>query len=201
MIDKKDLAKLSPEERIKRLKQLEEERKKDAGEIEQLIKQSMQELKTDRLAEEITPERKAVDISRLFEKESGGRLEKAARQSGSAAAGNYQTVTQVYQAYSQLREFYGIVAGGSNLSQDQLRAIGQIGEKLNVAEKYMTESERTASKLNASKAVLYKLKKETGRSLILISREFLTLFQRPLLRPNRAMEKNRRNFQKKWLNY
>ena len=43
-----------------------------------------------------------------------------------------------------------------------INSIGQIGEKLNVAEKYMTESERTASKLNASKAVLYKLKKETG---------------------------------------
>lgn len=162
MIDKKEFAKLSPEERIKRLKQLEEERKKDASEIDQLIKQSMQELRTDKLAEEITPERKAVDISRLFEKENGGRLEKAARQPGSAATGNYQTITQVYQAYSQLREFYGIVAGGSNLNQDQLKAIGQIGEKLNVAEKYMTESERTASKLNASKAVLYKLKKETG---------------------------------------
>jgi len=161
MIDKKEFAKLSPEERIRRLKQLEEERKKDATEIDQLIKQSMQELRTDKLAEEITPERKAVDISRLFEKENGGRLEKTARQS-SAAAGNYRTVTQVYQAYSQLREFYGIVAGGSNLNQDQLKAIGQIGEKLNVAEKYMTESERTASKLNASKAVLYKLKKETG---------------------------------------
>ncbi|HLC60220.1 MAG TPA: hypothetical protein VJJ52_02215 [Candidatus Nanoarchaeia archaeon] len=161
-IDKKEFAKLSPEERIRRLKLLEEERKKDATEIGQLIKQSMQELKTDRLAEEITPERKAVDISRLFEKESGGKLEKTARQSNNAAAGNYQTITQVYQAYSQLREFYGIVAGGSNLTQDQLKAIGQIGEKLNVAEKYMTESERTASKLNASKAVLYKLKKETG---------------------------------------
>ncbi|MEK6946071.1 MAG: hypothetical protein AABX32_00535 [Nanoarchaeota archaeon] len=161
MIDKKEFAKLSPEERIKRLKQLEEERKKDATEIDQLIKQSMQELRTDKLAEEITPERKAVDISRLFEKENGGRLEKTARQANSAA-GNYQTITQVYQAYSQLREFYGIVAGGSNLNQDQLKAIGQIGEKLNVAEKYMTESERTASKLNASKAVLYKLKKETG---------------------------------------
>ena len=161
MIDKKEFAKLSPEERIRRLKQLEEERKKDATEIDQLIKQSMQELRTDKLAEEITPERKAVDISRLFEKENGGRLEKTARQS-SAAAGNYRTVTQVYQAYSQLREFYGIVAGGSSLNQDQLKAIGQIGEKLNVAEKYMTESERTASKLNASKAVLYKLKKETG---------------------------------------
>jgi len=162
MIDKAEFAKLSPQERIKKLKELEQERKNDASEIGQLIKQSMQELRTDKLAEEITPERKAVDISRLFEKEKGSNLEKTAGQASNSPAGNYQTVTQVYRAYSQLREFYGIVAGGSSLTREQLNSIGQIGERLNAVEKYMTESERTASKLNASKAVLYKLKKETG---------------------------------------
>ena len=38
-IDPKDLAKLSPQERIKKLKQLEEERKKEGNEIERLIKE------------------------------------------------------------------------------------------------------------------------------------------------------------------
>ena len=163
MIDKKEFTKLSPEERLKKLKQLEEERKKEVDEIGQLIKQSMQEIKTDKLAGEIAPEQKAVDISRLFERENGNKLERTAKQAkGASGNGNYQAVTQVYQAYSQLTEFYGILAGGSGLTQEQLKAIGQIGEKLNVAEKYMTESEKTASKLNASKAVLYKLRKGTG---------------------------------------
>ena len=163
-IDKKELSRLSPEERIKRLKHLEEERKKESTEIEQLIKESMKELKTDRLAGEIAPEQRSVDISRLFEKTYGEKLERTAgQQSKSTAAGRgYQVITQVYQAYSQLKEFYGIVAGGSNLTQEQLKSIGQIGERLNVAEKYMTDSEKTASILNASRAVLYKLKKETG---------------------------------------
>ena len=163
MIDTKEFTKLSPEERLKRLKQLEEERKKDANEIEQLIKQSMQEIRTDKLAGEIAPEQRAVDISRLFERENGNKLERTAKQAkGASGSGSYQAVTQVYHAYSQLTEFYGIIAGGSGLTQEQLKAIGQIGERLNVAEKYMTESEKTASKLNASKAVLYKLRKGTG---------------------------------------
>ena len=161
MIDKKEFAKLSPEDRIKRLKQMEEERKKEVDEIGQLIRQSMQEIRTDKLAGEIAPEHKAVDISRLFDKENGGKLENTTRKNA-PSAGNYQASTQVYQAYSQLAEFYGIVAGGSSLTQEQLKAIGQIGERLNVAEKYMTESERTSSKLDAGKAVLYKLRKATG---------------------------------------
>ena len=161
MIDKKEFSRLSPEERLKKLKHLEEERKKDVDEIEQLIKQSMQEIRTDKLAGEIAPEQKAVDISRLFEKEKEGKLEKTARQNAPIAV-NYHASTQVYQAYSLLSEFYGIVAGGSRLTQEQLNAIGDMGERLNFAEKYMTESERTSSKLDAGKAVLYKLRKATG---------------------------------------
>ena len=41
-IDKKELSRLSPEERIKRLKLMESERKKEVDEIEELIKKSMQ---------------------------------------------------------------------------------------------------------------------------------------------------------------
>ena len=61
-IDKKELTKLSPEERIKKLKLMEEERKKEVNEIEELIKKSMHELKTDKIAGEIAPEQRAVDI-------------------------------------------------------------------------------------------------------------------------------------------
>ena len=43
-----------------------------------------------------------------------------------------------------------------------VKAIGQIGERLNIAEKYMSEGEKAASKLDSSRAILYKLKKETG---------------------------------------
>ncbi|MBI2655488.1 hypothetical protein HYX06_03635 [Candidatus Woesearchaeota archaeon] len=164
-IDKSELNRLSPDARIKRLKQLEEESKKEAEEIGDLIRKSMQELKTGKLAEEIMPTQKPVDISGLFEPAGGEMLERTAKREGiSMAKGtkSYQAFVQTYQDYSQLKGFYGIVATGGSLTQEQLAAIGQIGERIGKVEKYMTESERTASKLDASRAVLYKLRKETG---------------------------------------
>ena len=164
-IDKSELSRLPPDARIKKLKQLEEERKKEAEEIGELIRKSMQELKTGKLAEEIAPAPKPVDISGLFEPTGGERLERTAKkESVSIAKGNksYQAFVQTYQDYSKLKSLYGIVSTGGSLSEEQLAAIGQIGERIGVAEKYMTESERTASKLDASRFVLYKLKKETG---------------------------------------
>ena len=164
-IDKKELTKLSPRERIKKLKLMEEERKKEVNEIEELIKKSMQELKTDKIAEEIAPEQRAVDISRLFEAKGEERLERTAREGAPQlvkGTKGYQALVQTYEAYSQLSKFYSIVSMGGSLSEEQKTAIGQIGERISTAERYMTEGEKAASKLDASRIVLYKLKKETG---------------------------------------
>ena len=163
-IDKRELGRLSPEQRIRKLKLMEEDRKKEVNEIERMIKESIQELKIDKLAEEVAPEQKAVDISRLFETSAGNTLERTARKEAKADSNTrgYQAITQIYQDYSQLKEFYGMVSTGSGLSKEQISAIGQIGERISTVERYMTESEKSASKLDASRMVLYKLKKETG---------------------------------------
>ena len=164
-IDKKELTKLSPEERIKKLKLMEEERKKEVNELEELIKKSMHELKTDKIAGEIAPEQRAVDISRLFETKGEDRLERTAREEAPQlikGTKGYQAIVQTYEAYSQLSRFYSIVSMGGNLTEEQKTAIGQIGERISTAERYMTEGEKSASKLDASRIVLYKLKKETG---------------------------------------
>ncbi|MBS3105888.1 hypothetical protein J4234_06560 [Candidatus Woesearchaeota archaeon] len=165
-IDKKELTKLSPEERIKKLKLMEEERKKEVNEIEELIKKSVHELKTDKIADEIAPEQRAVDISRLFETKGEDRLERTARQEAPSnlMRGNrgYQAMVQTYQAYSQLTKFYGKISMGENLTAEERDTINRIDEQIGVAERYMTEGEKAASKLDASRAVLYKLKKETG---------------------------------------
>ena len=163
-INKEELGRLSPQERIKRLQQLEEESKKDVGEIGELIKKSMQELKTEKLAGEIAPEQRPVDISRLFERNEGGRLEKTARKQQTLVKGTkaYQAFVQAYHDYSQLRRLYGMVSVGEPLTEEQINSIGQIGERIAKVEKYMTEGERAASKLDASRFVLYKLRKETG---------------------------------------
>ena len=145
-IDKKEFAKLSPEERIRKLKELEEERKKEMNEIGALIKESMKELKTDKLAEEITPERKSVDISRLFESSEGQMLERTARRDAPAAttkaAKGYQAIAQTYEAYSQLQKLDKALSIYGNLTEEQMSAIGQIGERINRVERYMISSKR-----------------------------------------------------------
>lgn len=166
-LNKKELSKLSPEERIKRLKLLEEEHKKEVNEIGRLIKESMQEIKTEKLAEEIAPEQKAVDISRLFETAAGEKLERTAREEAMAAtfvkgARGYNPIQQVEYTYSQVNRLNSALSAYGSLNKEEKKLVGEIGERLNIAERYMTESEKVASKLNATKAVLYKLMKETG---------------------------------------
>ena len=165
-IDKKELEKLQPEDRIKRLKHLEEQRKKDVAEIETLIKEYEKQIRTRKLADEIAPNQKPVIIADLFEVHAFNELENTARQEMPRFSGKsvQYLAVQSYSDYSTLKEFYGIVSVGMRLSDEQLVAIGEIGERLNIAEKYMTDSEKTASKLDSNRVLLYKLMKETGLS-------------------------------------
>lgn len=166
-IDKKELHKLSPSERIKKLKLMEEEHKKEVNEIERLIKESMQELKTDKIAEEFAPEQRAVDISRLFETRGEKDLEGTAKREAPSTASikgvkGYQAIVQLKYDYTKLKGFeYNLSISGS-LTEEEKNAVGKIGERINRAERYMTESEKYASILDASRATLHKLKKETG---------------------------------------
>lgn len=66
-----EIKKLSPEERIKRLKKLEEEKRKEIEEAEKLIEQSTVELeREEKIKKEIPiPQVKAVDIGGLFTQE------------------------------------------------------------------------------------------------------------------------------------
>lgn len=144
---------------------MEEERKKEVTEIERLIKESMQELKTDKIAEEIAPEQRAVDITRLFEV-GGERLERTAREEAPAAAlmkgtKGYQAIAQVAYDYSRLKKFYGIVSMGGSLTEEEKAAIGKIGERV-TADRYAPVGEETASMLDAARVTLYKLEKELG---------------------------------------
>ena len=165
MINKKELIKIPPQERIKKLKLLEDERKKEADEIESLIRESIRELKTDKLAEEIAPEQRVVDISRLFEMTGEQALERAARkgrQTFQARGVRYPVFAQTYEDYSRLKKLYSIISVGGSLTEDQLNLVGKIGERINRFQKYIPEGEKYLSILDASKAVLKKLKSETG---------------------------------------
>ena len=166
-IDKQELSKFSPLERIKKLKLLEEERKKEADEIEQLIKKSMQELKTEKIAEEIAPELRPVDISSRFAETGEQRLERTAREEAPATAlmkgkGGYQTFSQAEYDYSQAKKFSGFVSMGYSLTQEQVALVDEMGARRNVAERPMPVGEKLAKVLDASRMVLEKYRKEVG---------------------------------------
>ena len=166
-INKQELSKLSPENRIKKLKSMEEEKKREVGEIGELIKKSMQELKTAKIADDITPEHKPVDISRLFETTGEQRLERTAKQETSPfaltkGAKAYQVLSEVYESYTKLRQFYSIVSAGGSLTEEERNLVGQIGERINKAERYSTAGEKTTDILDASRAIIYKLEQEKG---------------------------------------
>ena len=68
--DLKEIKKLSPEERIKRLKKIEEENKKEINEAEKLIKDSIREINIQEEIKDLPiPQVKAVDIESLFSPE------------------------------------------------------------------------------------------------------------------------------------
>ena len=163
-LDKKELNKLPLRERIRRLKQLEEDRKKEIDEIDDLIKDSQKELRSDEVAEEVSPEAEEVDISKLF-KADEEELEKTVREGAPAAdeeegEARYLSLQQAVEDYEELRELsYASLDG--NLNEGQIGTIDKIGERLDTT-KYVSQSKEVANLLVASRAALYKIKKYAG---------------------------------------
>ena len=160
---KKELKKLRPDLRIKKLKELEGKRKSEITQIEDLIKDSEKDLKTERVAEAIAPRQIEVDIRRLFEEE-GNKLEATARkeapQAGRFAGREYAPFKQIYSDYTQLQGIaYASMAG--TLTRAQHEAVDEIGERLDRT-KYEPSSRQVANMLVASRAVLYKIRKYAG---------------------------------------
>ncbi len=156
---RKELEKMSPEDKIKKLKHLEEKEKKKIHEIEELIKESMRELRTNKIAKEVAPEARTVDISHLFEAEQTQEGRQAAKED---AAGGYERIQQMYNDYTRLVRISNAVNLGYNLTQEQKAAVGQIRERISTADRYMSDTEKAASRLDASMAVLHKLRKDAG---------------------------------------
>jgi len=72
MIEKEKLKNLPLSERLKELKKLEEERKKDIEEAKKLILETEKEFETEKAIENVEiPEPKKIDISKLFTSEDG----------------------------------------------------------------------------------------------------------------------------------
>lgn len=65
-----EIMRLSPAERIRRLKELEEQKKKEIEEAEDLIKESMSEMRRDEIIRDMPPPKmRGVDITKLWDEE------------------------------------------------------------------------------------------------------------------------------------
>ena len=159
---KGELKKLRPRARLKRLKELEEKRKVEMIDIEDLIKDSENELKTEEIAEEITPREDEINIGRLFEEESK-QLEGTVKKEAPETEGEdqkYASFKQVYNDYSALQDItYASMEG--HLTSEHMDKVDRIGERLDKT-KYVSASKEVANILVASRAVLYKIKKYAG---------------------------------------
>ena len=159
---KRELRKLRPTARLKKLKELEEKRKAEITEIEELIKDSEKDLRTEEVAEEITPEQEEVNIGRLFEEEAE-HLERTVRKEAPETEEErpgYMPFKQAYSDYTALQEIrYASMEGP--LTSEQMDKVDKIGERLDRS-KYVSASREVANILVASRAALYKIKKYAG---------------------------------------
>lgn len=159
---KKELRKLKPQDRLKRLKKLEEKRKAEMTSIEELIKDSEKDIKTEEVAEEITPRQEEVDIGRLFGEEAE-QLERTVRRENPETereGQGYLSFKQVYNDYSRLQDI-AYASMTRPLTPLQADVVDRIGERLDRT-KYQSASQEVANILVASRAALYKIKKYAG---------------------------------------
>lgn len=159
---KKELRKLRPQARLNKLKELEEKRKAEMTDIEELIKDSEKELKTEEVAEKITPEREEVNIARLF-REEAEQLERTVKKEAPETGGEEQRYVSFKQAYSDYAALQNIAYASmeGNLTSEHMEAVDRIGERLDRT-KYMSASREVSNILVASRAALYKIKKYAG---------------------------------------
>lgn len=142
-LDKDDLEKLSPEERIKKLKEIEDERKKDLEETESLIEKTKAEIERNKDIPDIeVPALEPVDISAMFEAPEG--LE---------AEANIPGEEEEEPVKYNVNEDY--------VARD-LHATEEIPLTVKLDETVKYESEASKADTSASKSVLKNIKKYTS---------------------------------------
>ena len=152
-INKEELEKLTPAEKIKKLRKLEQESKKEIREAEDLIKKTEAAIEREKIAESVqVPETKQVDISELFAKPESA-LEQAAEEAKKDLTDD-NVKYFVQNAYEGVRE-----ALYSESSEELMNKVNAIGEKLDKV-KYMGVNDEIANLAVAAKGMIYKLRKD-----------------------------------------
>ncbi len=118
-----DLKKLNPEERIKRLKKLEEERKKEIEEAKRMIKSSQEEIEVELIRKIKMPEQEAIEVEQMFRPRQADKqedmLEKTVSaekipppEQRSAEQGQYE-IRKIEESFSRksAKDLYSAVSG------------------------------------------------------------------------------------------
>lgn len=154
-LDKAELEKLTPAERIKKLKRIEEENKKEIEEAEKLIKQTQGDIEREKIAESVKiPETKAIDIESLFREEP--TLEATVREEAPAAeAKEGGPLYQLIQTYEEVKE---MAYSSEPLNESQLEWIDRLGERVEKI-KYRTTTEEAANLVVATRSLVEKIRR------------------------------------------
>ncbi len=156
-ISKEELAKLPPEERLKRLRELEEETKKEIKEAERLIKETEEEIKREKISESVAiPETRPINIGDIFKEEEG--LESAVREEGvteQPSEGEQTTLYQLIQDYNEAKE---ILYSQELIDEKKLEWLDELGERIEKA-RYVSTSDKIANIVVATRSLIYKIRK------------------------------------------
>lgn len=135
------IMKLSPSERIKKLKDLGEQKKKEIEEAENLIKESLSEIRTEELIRDMPPpQMRGVDITKLWdeEKPKDKKLEEKWLEDSVAEAKSALNEEQTRQygmqlskaptedLYSRMKEIYGSVQNAGYMNTQEQRDLENI---------------------------------------------------------------------------
>jgi hypothetical protein len=155
-INKEEIQKLSLRERIKKLKEIEEDNKKEIDEARKLIKETENQLKSDSVAEAVSPPAEEVDISKLFGEE-GSSLEQTTEETGP----KFDEVSIKYQLAEDYETLKGIMYGG-NVDDNIIAKVDAIGDRLDKITRYMTDGTDISRMAVASREVISKVKEYHG---------------------------------------
>src|SRR3989338_989060 len=144
------------------------------GEIESLIKKSMNEAKNDKIAEKVAPPPREVDITKLFTEEEKEWKQQDRRQAQALeeqAGVKYLAETkysggaqkQIAEDYSFLKKMQEGYVSPGGISGDQMDKLNAIGQRLDMSS-YTThaQSEKMAIMMSGSREALHRIKKYAG---------------------------------------
>lgn len=146
-INKDDFKKLPPDERIKKLKQLEEENKKELKEAEKLIEESKIEIQRTELSKEEPPEISQF-IRKKEEQEDKKNLESTVEHE--RVPEEHGNIQYLFDQYDELKNFLG-----RTLNNYDRERVEEIYHNINnIAENYKHTSEELENVARATKRIV-----------------------------------------------